>query len=664
MSPTVEAAALPLPAEPMRNGLAIRLWLLLTGIFGLLTLPDLLEKGRYSGWFIARYSWQWSLLITVCFLISLTCLLLWLALQNGRSRRLILFSEKAVQQLQRLGRWNYLLYFSGWLLTAVFMRFFFVKHFTALSDRVWIVWLAAGVTSLFWMAAGRIQFFWAVGLGMLIGGFLATLMTYAAAVSPYPFSLGWSEASRYYYASLPFAKQIYGFSIPLSPLHASRYLLLSLAYLIPDSPLWFHRLWQVILWIGMNLATGWALARRLGLRPALLMGGTTLWAFLFLMQGPVYYHLHLCILPVLWLYHPQRPMRTLAGVMLASVWAGLSRVNWFPVPAMLAAAMYMLETPFHTRRSWLAYLSRPLLWGGVGISCALLAQAAYIPLSGNSDPSLFASSFTSLLLWHRLLPSATSGWGILPLGLIVSLPLLGLIVLNTLRRGAGWHPLRLLALAGIGGLLFGGGLVVSTKIGGGSNLHNLDAYFVLLLLIGAYFLFDKAVPDQPGTASPTKRPAALVGLILVMPVIWSLAEFSLPAAKDLQQAQVTIRALNEIVRQGAQRGEVLFISQRQLLTFGYIQDVPLVADYELLLLSEASISNNRTLLEKFYQDLRERRFAMIITGRLNPSYQRPKMDPFAEENNLWVDRITFPILEYYGEEAYFGEQNLQVLVPK
>lgn len=664
MRPAVETAALFLPAEPVQNLLAIRRWLLLTGIFGLLTLPDLLERGRYSGWFIARYSWQWSLLIAACFLISLTCILFWLALQSGRSRQLILLSDQVVQQLQRLGQWNYLLYFSGWLLTAVFMRFLFVRHFAALSDRVWIVWLAAGVTSLFLMAAMRLGFFWAVGLGMLIGGFLATLLTYAAEISLYPFSLGWSEASRYYYASLPFSKQIYGFSIPLSPLHASRYLLLSLAYLIPDAPLWFHRLWQVILWIGMNLATGWALARRLGLRSALLIGGTTLWAFLFLMQGPVYYHLHLCILPVLWLYHPHRPMRSLAGVILASMWAGLSRVNWFPVPAMLAAAMYLLETPIHTHRNWLAYFSRPLLWGGVGVTSALLAQAAYIPLSGNTDPSLFASSFTSLLLWHRLLPSATSGWGILPLGLIVSLPLLGLIALNTLQRGAGWHPLRLLALAGIGGLLFGGGLVVSTKIGGGSNLHNLDAYFVLLLLTGAYFLLNKALPDQPGTALPAKRPAALVMLILIMPIIWSLAEFSLPAAKDLQQAQMTLNSLNQLVSSAAQRGEVLFISQRHLITFGYVQDVPLVADYELLLLSEASISNNRTLLEKFYQDLRERRFAMIITSRLNPSYQRPKIDPFAEENNLWVDRIAFPILEYYGEEAYFGEQNLQVLVPK
>jgi len=664
MNQTVETAALPLPAEPVRNLLAIRVWLLLGGIFGLLTLPDLLEKGRFSGWFIVRYSWQWSVLIAVCFFISLTCLLLWFALQSGSRPRLTFFAERLIQFFSRLGWWNYLFYVAGWLLTAFLMDFLFVKHFTALTDRLWLLWMAAGVTCLFLIAAGRISYFWALSVGMLIGGFLAVLLTYAAKVSPYPFTLGWSEASRYYYASLPFAKQIYGFSVPLSPLHASRYLLLSLAYLIPDSPLWFHRLWQVILWIGMNLATGWALSRRLGLRSAPLVAGTTLWAFLFLMQGPVYYHLHLCILPVLLGYHRRRPFQTLGMVIIASIWAGLSRVNWFPVPAMLAISIYLLETPYQNHPNLFAYFARPLLWGSAGLLTALAAQAAYIPLSGNQDPSLFASSFTSSLLWHRLMPSATSGWGILPLGLIISLPLLMLIALNTLRQAAGWHPLRLLGLAGIGAVLLIGGLVVSTKIGGGSNLHNLDAYFVVLMLIGAYFLFGKATPDQISLSATPLRPTALLLLALSVPVVWSLAEFSLPAPKDLQQARVTLNTLNQLVGSAARRGEVLFISQRHLLTFGYVKDVPLVADYELLLLSEASISNNRTLLERFYADLRNRRFSMIIVDRLNPGYQRPKIDPFAEENNLWVDRIAFPILEYYGEEAYFGEQNLQVLVPK
>ncbi|GIV64200.1 MAG: hypothetical protein AB1457_11855 [Chloroflexota bacterium] len=664
MSQIIETAELPLPAEPVRNSLAIRVWLLLGGIFGLLTLPDLLEKGRFSGWFIVRYLWQWSLLIAVCFFVSLTCLFFWLVLQSGSSRHLVRLSERLIQALHRLGRWNYLFYACGWLATAFFMCFFFPRHFTALTDRLWILWMAAGVTSLFLIAAGQIRFFWALSLGMLSGGFLAVFLTYAAKVSPYPFTLGWSEASRYYYASLPFAKQIYGFSVPLSPLHASRYLLLSMAYIIPDSPLWFHRLWQVILWIGMNLATGWAMSRRLGLRSAPLTVGTTLWAFLFLMQGPVYYHLHLCILPVLLGYHPRRPIQTLTMVILASIWAGLSRVNWFPVPAMLAISIYLLETPYRNHPNLFAYFARPLIWGAAGLISAFAAQAAYIPLSGNPDPSLFASSFTSSLLWHRLLPSATSGWGILPLGLIISLPLLMLIALNTLRRGAGWHPLRLLGLAGIGTVLLVGGLVVSTKIGGGSNLHNLDAYFVVLMVIGAYVVFGKAIPDQSSSSATPLRPTALLLLTLSVPVVWSMVDFSLPAPKDLQQAQITLNALNQLAGSAAQRGEVLFISQRHLLTFGYIRNVPLVADYELLLLSEASISNNRTLLERFYADLRNRRFSMIIVDRLNPSYQRPKIDPFAEENNLWVDRIAFPILEYYGEEAYFGEQNLQVLVPK
>ncbi len=664
MSQNVENAALPLPAEPVGNALAVRLWLLLAGVFGLLTLPNLLETGRNSGWFIARYSWQWSLLIAACFFISLTCLLLWMILQNGKGRRLIRLAERLVEGLSRLGQWNYLLFASGWLLTGFLMRFLFAKHFNALSDRLWILWVAAGLTSLFWIAAKRISFFWAVSLGMLTGGFLAVLLTYAAKVNAYPFSLGWSEASRYYYASLPFAKQIYGFSIPLSPLHPSRYFLLSLAYLIPDSPLWFHRLWQVILWIGMNLATGWALSRRLGLRSAALIIGSTLWAFLFLMQGPVYYHLHLCILPILLGYHPRRPIQTLLMVILASLWAGLSRVNWFPVPAMLAITLYLLETPYRNHPNVFAYFARPLVWGAAGLASAFAAQAAYIPLSGNDDPAMFASSFTSSLLWDRLLPSATSGWGILPLGVIISLPLLILIALHTLRRAAGWHPLRLLGLGAIGLTLLTGGLVVSTKIGGGSNLHNLDAYFVALMLIGAYFITGKAIPDQPPQATTPLRPTVLLVLILNLPVVWSLVEFSQPAPKDLQQAQMTLNTLNQLVSQAAQRGEVLFISQRHLLTFGYVKDVPLVTDYELLLLSEASLSNNRALLERFYSDLQSRRFSMILVDRLNPSLQRPKIDAFAEENNLWVDRIAFPILEYYGEEAYFGEQNLQVLVPK
>ena len=43
-------------------------------------------------------------------------------------------------------------------------------------------------------------------------------------------------------------------------------------------------------------------------------------------------------------------------------------------------------------------------------------------------------------------------------------------------------------------------------------------------------------------------------------------------------------------------GEVLFMDQRQLLTFGYITDVPLVPDYEKKVMMNEALSGNVSLL--------------------------------------------------------------------
>ncbi len=64
------------------------------------------------------------------------------------------------------------------------------------------------------------------GVSYKIAGFIPD-------ISSYPFSLGWSEASRYYYASLWFSNKVYGTSTPPSVLHPSRYLLQSLPFIIP-----------------------------------------------------------------------------------------------------------------------------------------------------------------------------------------------------------------------------------------------------------------------------------------------------------------------------------------------------------------------------------------------------------------------------------------------
>ncbi|MCX8024906.1 MAG: hypothetical protein N3A60_06865, partial [Thermanaerothrix sp.] len=138
---------------------------------------------------------------------------------------------------------------------------------------------------------------WSIcALGIGVG---LVLLQYLPTISAYPLSLGWSEASRYYYGSLFFAKNIYGISVPLSPLHPARYLLLAIPFAFGDFSIWVHRFWQVVLWLGMSFFASVALVRRLRIENRLVRFLVIIWGALFLLQGPVYYHLMLCGIPVL-----------------------------------------------------------------------------------------------------------------------------------------------------------------------------------------------------------------------------------------------------------------------------------------------------------------------------------------------------------------------------
>ncbi len=119
-----------------------------------------------------------------------------------------------------------------------------------------------------------------LGISVLLSAFTYRISSFFPDISSYPFTLTWSETSRYYYASLFFAKEIYGFAIPPTVLHPSRYLLQSLPFLLPDSPLWLHRTWQVILWVGFTLVTSLVVVRRLSIRNRLWQWLSVLWIFL------------------------------------------------------------------------------------------------------------------------------------------------------------------------------------------------------------------------------------------------------------------------------------------------------------------------------------------------------------------------------------------------
>ena len=482
------------------------------------------------------------------------------------------------------------------------------------------------------------------------------------AVRDFPFSNGWSEASRYYYASLFFDRKLYGLDVSPSVLHPTRYLMQSLPFLLEGIPLWGHRLWQALLWIVFTALAAYVLVRRLRLKgwlPAIL---TAMTVYLYLFRGAVYYHLLVPVVIVLAGFDRRKPWRSTIVVALASAWAGISRINWYPVPAMLAIALYLLEERQGDRPLW-RYLGFPALWSVLGIGCAFGSQALYMFLSGN-QPEQFTSSFSSNLLWYRLWPSPTFRLGLGFSALLVSFPLLWLIVARLWQGKGRWRFIRVFGLVAMLLVLFAGGLVVSVKIGGGNNLHNLDAYLVLLLLVGAYLYYDRFAEEDNDVSTAACYNWMRTLALVAVPIFFALqggGPMRLPAEDVTRPALNYLSwAVNYAARDG---GEVLFVAERHLLLFEDEFDLPLVPRYEKVFFMEMVMSQNRPYLEEFYADIQSQRFEAIVIDPLATFYKGEQRS-WAEEHNVWVRFVSRPLLCYYRPRLTLDEMPVQVLYPR
>lgn len=484
-------------------------------------------------------------------------------------------------------------------------------------------------------------------------------------VSGYPFSLTWSEASRYYYASLFFSDLIYGRHVNPTVLHPTRYMLQALPFLLSNSPLWLHRFWQVLLWIVSNFLTAALLVRRLSLPTKQLGFFVGLWAFLFLFQGPVWYHLLVMVIFILGGFDRQSVWKSFIFVLFASIWAGMSRINWIPFPGVLAAFLYFLEQKVE-KQSIYRYLFPPVLWVLTGTLAGLVSQVGYAVLSGN-EIGQFGSSLTSDLLWYRLFPNVTYPLGVLPGIILVSFPIFLVVYEYMQRRLQNIHPIRYLGVGIILTTFFAGGLIVSAKIGGGSNLHNLDGYITLLMVLGAYIYFDRvSIMKFDITDSSPKVKINLVSLVLaiIIPVGFTI---QISRSYDLADNQDSQRALSKIrtsVSETVARGEqVLFIAERHLLTFGEVEKTPLVEDYEKVFLMEMAMAGNLEYLSRFQDDLASKRFGLIVASPTRIKIQDREND-FSEENNAWVRHISVPLLCYYEESLLLDDVKVQLFVPR
>jgi len=329
---------------------------------------------------------------------------------------------------------------------------------------------------------------------------------------------------------------------------------------------------------------------------------------------------------------------------------------------MLASMLYFLEEPVENQALW-RYLLRPFAWTFTGTTLAFATQAAYALFSGNPAQE-FTSSFTSDLLWYRLLPNPTDSMGIILSALLVSLPLFLIILYQMRNHWRSYHPIRLLGLGAILAVLLVGGMIVSTKIGGGSNLHNLDAYLTLLMLVTGYLYFGKFAPEQ--SEAPVYLPHwSLTVFAILLPVYFILptgGPLPMPNQEQTTAALDTInQQIDEATRDG---GQVLFISERELLTFHMLdKQVPLVPDYERVFLMEMAMAGNPYYLGKFHDDIKNQRYELIVSEPLFTQF-KGRSESFGEENDAWVNQVSIPILCYYTPERTLRDVHIQLLVPR
>jgi hypothetical protein len=283
----------------------------------------------------------------------------------------------------------------------------------------------------------------------------------------------------------------------------------------------------------------------------------------------------------------------------------------------------------------------------------------------------FATGVTDQsLLWGRLWPTPTNPLGIVPALLIAVAPLVVLLFYWLYKRYWRLDWLRLAAIFAPLLAFLGVGLVVSVKMGGGNNLHNLDMFLLGLVFVAA--LAWRAGLDQwiihlgqhPFDGN-TSLPRLLLVLVVITPAIQQVLYLKPLALADTDKVNNAISKVVAEVDRAKQQGEVLFMDQRQLLTFGYIKDVPLVPDYEKKFLMDRAMSNDAAYFKQFYKDLANHRFMLIVSEPLKVKYNVEKDSDygFGEENDLWVKWVADPVLRYYQPIETFKNRRMQLLVP-
>jgi hypothetical protein len=606
---------------------------------------------------------KWRLGISLLFILPGFAWLL-TALSLTRINNIFLKILAALEKMiGQLGRASWLL-FLACLIAFCYIMIWPVPLLTGgFFIHLFLLWLfcLAGFTFLRILFPGiDWRYLSLASLLIFVTGFCIAL--YLPGITNYPFSLSWSEANIYFYSSLFLSPKFYGTATSLPVYSPARALLGVLPLLLPEPQIWLGRLWTAFLWVVCTGLTAFLVARRLRFQKRSASFLFILWASLFILQGPIFYELLLAVVLVAWLFNAYRFWSTLLVVFAASAWAGICRVNWFPVPGAFAVLLYLLETP-QQGKNLFRYLMKPAAWMLFGLSAAVAVYFIYGAIAGN--PATYTSiALQSRLLWNRLFPNPISPLGVLPEAILVSMPAALVVTMWQVKLGFGFTIWRRLGVAAILAIFFAGGLVVSAKIGGGAGIHNLDAYWFFLLVVVSYLYFNRSPGDLPVENPPLRFPALLSAALIAVPTLYALTAHSPSPPPGPGIVAETMAEVQKYVTSAMQKGEeVLFIDNKQLLTYGYFPAQTIEPQYETGYMLDMAMSENRPFFQKFYQELKDHHYGVIITYPQPKLLQDPTV-PMAEENNTQLTWIGFPLLCYYQEAYIRLDVNIDVFIPR
>jgi hypothetical protein len=479
------------------------------------------------------------------------------------------------------------------------------------------------------------------------------------ASSSYPFSLDWSEGNRIWASSLVYITGRYpGLTPELYPDYASPafFILQGLPFLLPGVTIRFVRVWTALLLVLPSLVlAGSVFLGRNRWPSGALRWSLVLWAFLFVMQGPAYAPPVLGAMAVVVACRARQPGWGMPATLLAGFFVGISRWTWLLAPAVWSSTWALLDPSIEESVRW----RRALVLAASGVSGAALSLGwtgwvAHRPLFP------YLTSLRHVILKYRLLPNATSALGIAPWIALVSAPAV-ILILWRWKRGGLWGRRMIPLAVGAGAcLLFAIGLVASVKIGAGDNLHHFDMFLIDLVLIAGAMLAggDDGVILVQGSG----RLAPLAAVVLLAPVVSVVALNPAPLSPSDDIARASLERVQEAVAEAAERGPVLFIDQRQLLTFGLVPGASEVWDYELLDLMDRAMADDRDYLARFQEDLASRRFSLIVVNPL-PIVWWDRASRFGEENDAWVRNVSVPILQHYRPVAELDAVGVWLLEP-